>query len=270
MRRNSQDFDELLDQAERAHFSGWDFGFLKDRLIESPLSWEYATIVRSHFASARRALDLDTGGGERLAERTPLPELVVATESFAPNVSLAANRLRAIGARVVQVDANVQHQDGPGRGFDDAARRLPFADESFDLTTCRHGSFCAHEVARVLRAGGHLVAQLVGSENLVELNAALHGPRTVWRSPDVSPPPTLEEAGLVLLERREAKPLAVFKDIGAIVYYLKAVPWQIPDFSVAKYKERLYRLHKSIAQAGGFRAHSHRHLIVARKPGRTT
>ena len=58
--------------------------------------------------------------------------------------------------------------------------------------------------------------------------------------------------------------------MGAIVYYLKAVPWQIPDFSVEKYKDRLWRLHKSVALAGGFKAHAHRHLIVARKPERTS
>ena len=270
MKQHNQDFEQLLDDAERAQFSGWDFGFLKDRLIESPLSWDYRAIVTSHFAGARRVLDLDTGGGERLGEMAPLPEFAVATESFASNVMVAANRLRASGAHVVQVDSNVQHQDGPGRGFENAVRRLPFGDESFDLITCRHGSFCAHEVARMLRADGHLVAQLVGSENLVELNAALHGPRTVWRSPDFPPPATLEEAGLVVLDRREEKPLAVFRDIGAIVYYLKAAPWQIRDFNLEKYKDRLHRLHKSITQAGGFRAHAHRHLIVAHKPGRTS
>ncbi len=35
-------------------------------------------------------------------------------------------------------------------------------------------------------------------------------------------------------------------DVGAIVYYLKAVPWEIPDFSVEKYFDKLQEIHKLI------------------------
>src|SRR2546430_1599787 len=98
----SRNFDELLAEAEQAHFSGWDFGFLQGRLIETPLSWDYHQIVRSHFATARHLLDLDTGGGERLAAMAPLPTFTLATESFAPNVSIAARRLAPLNVHTVQ------------------------------------------------------------------------------------------------------------------------------------------------------------------------
>jgi hypothetical protein len=33
-----------------------------------------------------------------------------------------------------------------------------------------------------------------------------------------------------VLEQKEEFPVSRFFDIGAIVYYLMAIPWQIPDF----------------------------------------
>ena len=75
------DFDELLKEASQAQFSGWDFGFLKNRLVEQSLSWNYEQLARSYFQGARSLLDLDTGGGERLASLAPLPAFAVASES---------------------------------------------------------------------------------------------------------------------------------------------------------------------------------------------
>ena len=42
----------------------------------------------------------------------------------------------------------------------------------------------------------------------------------------------LEETGFTILEAKEEFPFQRFYDIGAIVYYLKAIPWQIPDFTI--------------------------------------
>ena len=42
----------------------------------------------------------------------------------------------------------------------------------------------------------------------------------------------------------------VFKDVGAIVYYLKAVPWTVPGFSVETHYEYLLKLQDRINQEG--------------------
>ena len=167
---------------------------------------------------------------------------------------------------VIQVDPNVQNMHGPddSRGFH-RERALPFADASFDLILCRHGSFSAEEVARLLRPGGHLVAQLVEHDNYPHLNEWLQCPPTVWHEPD-RPPPTLESGGLEIITRREEKPRAAFMDIAAAVYYLKAVPWQAPEFSIETHKEQLRRLHDHIVQNHGLRTHYHRRLIIASRP----
>lgn len=55
-----------------------------------------------------------------------------------------------------------------------------------------------------------------------------------------------------------------FYDIGAVIYYLKAIPWQIPDFSVEKYKHPLQQMHEHIQCKGYIDFIQHRFLIEAR------
>jgi SAM-dependent methyltransferase len=261
------DFEQLVRNAEHANFSGWDFAFLRERLVEDSLPWDYSQRVRQQIATATAMLDICTGGGEHLASLARLPLLIVATESYSPNVPIASCRLRNFGAVVVHVDPETQNSYGPSGGEDGLhpRRRLPFADSAFDLIICRHGSYSSEEIARLLRSGGIFISQLVGEDNYPDLNSRLHGPRTVWIPPDSPKPPTLEEFGLDVLERQEAKPKSIFKDIGAVVYYLKAVPWQIADFGVETYLDRLRLLHEEMRDAGGLLTHYHRHLVVARK-----
>ena len=53
--------------------------------------------------------------------------------------------------------------------------------------------------------------------------------------------------------------------MGAIVYQLKAIPWQIPDFSVEGYFERLKAVHGQIQQEGYVDVLEHRFFIIAKK-----
>jgi SAM-dependent methyltransferase len=237
-------------------------------MIEDPLPWDYLHRARELIPSASAMLDLCTGGGERLADLAPLPRLTVATESYRPNVPIAFCRLRKVRAAVIHVDEEVQNSFGPSSEKDHQhpTRRLPLADASFDLIVCRHGSYSSGEVARLLRPGGLFLSQLVGEDNYPHLNARLGGIGTVWIPPGSPPPPTLEQHGLQVLERQEARPKSIFKDIGAIVYYLKAVPWQIADFSVEAYMNPLRELHKQMRDSGGLQTHYHRRLLLARKP----
>jgi hypothetical protein len=67
------------------------------------------------------------------------------------------------------------------------------------------------------------------------------------------------------LMRAEEHPIMRFFDVGAIVYYLKAIPWQIPDFSVEGYFDKLVEIHNLIEQRGYIDFHMDRFLIIAEK-----
>jgi hypothetical protein len=80
---------------------------------------------------------------------------------------------------------------------------------------------------------------------------------------------TLDEAGFETIEKLDVFPTTTYRDIGAVVYVLRAVPWIITDFTVEGYRERLYRLHLHIKREGGFTTQGHQRLLEMRKPGKS-
>ena len=196
-----------------------------------------------------------------MASLGPLPKFSFAAEGYQPNILVAKRRLRPLGVQVVETfcdDNTVRPQRGA----------LPFKDASIDLVTDRHESFVASEVFRILKPRGRFVTQQVGDSNYPELNDALgakpHSMPMVWDLPEAVR--QLEDAGLEVTDSREARLEAWFLDVGAVVYYLKAVPWQIPGFSSMTYHDRLLDLHLKIQKEGPFRVTSSRFLIQATKP----
>jgi SAM-dependent methyltransferase len=186
-------------------------------------------------------LDMGTGGGEWLSSRRHAAWTVV-TESWPPNVPIAAARLGPLGIVVVQDEAAVDNADqatGEPRG------RLAFRDAAFDLVVSRHESFVASEVRRLLREGGVFVTQQAGS-----------GARQFHELLALEPPPDedfhidlaveqLQRAGLHVERSAAGTATTVFADIGALAWYLSNVPWGVRDFWIERHWDALLRLHGS-------------------------
>ena len=68
-----------------------------------------------------------------------------------------------------------------------------------------------------------------------------------------------------IIKMKEDEVKTRFYDIGAIVYYLKAVPWQVDDFSVDKYYDQLYLLHNYIEEHDYIDFKCHRFFIISQK-----
>ncbi|MEU5962575.1 class I SAM-dependent methyltransferase [Micromonospora parva] len=248
-----RDAEDLIAEAAAAPVDGWGFGWLAGRATEERPPWGYARLVADRMAYADAALDVDTGGGEVLAEVPRRPKLLTATEAWPPNVEVARRTLRRIGASVVAVAP-----DGP----------LPFRDASFDLVVSRHPVRTDWvQTARVLRPGGTFLSQQIGAGTMRELSEAMLGPL---------PPPTqrhpeqaaaaAEAAGLRVVDLRRATLRATFADIGAVVWFLRKVIWTVPGFTVERYRAPLANLHRRIVDEGPFVAHAHRFLIEATRP----
>ena len=244
-------FEELVNEALAADASGWGFSWLDGRATEERPSWGFAGLLAERLADADVALDIDTGGGEVLGEAAWLPRLTVATESWAPNVVRAREHLGRRGVHVVGA-----------RGDE-----LPFAADTFDLVTSRHPIRPAwSEIARVLAPSGRYFAQHVGPASAFELIEYFLGPLPEYRR---SRDPQAEvaeaqDAGLSLVDLRTARCRMEFFDVGSIVWILRKCPWWVPDFSVARYRERLAALDDQLRSGEPFIAHSTRHLIHLR------
>ena len=248
-------FEQLVDEAERQPFAGWDFSYLRGRMHEGETSWDYVELVRARLSTARALLDLGTGGGEVLASLATLPPDTTATEAYAPNFPVARKRLAPLGVEVVAVEGapdNVEIAPGAGVGS------LPFPNGRFSLVLSRHESYYPAEVYRILESGGSFLTQQVGGTHNQGLNELLGAPERAAPAWDLHfAAGQLEDAGFRIVDRREEFPETVFSDVGAVVYYLKAIPWQAPDFTTARYRDRLAALHSRIEAEGGLRIRGH-------------
>ncbi|MCK7623270.1 class I SAM-dependent methyltransferase [Streptomyces sp. RS10V-4] len=248
-------FEELVAEADEVSVAGWDFSWLEGRATEQRPSWGYQRLMGERLARASAALDIQTGGGEVLAGAGAFPPVMVATESWPPNVAKATALLHPLGAVVVA------DEDEPP---------LPFADGAFDLVTSRHPvTVWWAEIARVLRPGGTYFSQQVGPASVFELVEFFLGPQPEEvrraRHPEDARR-AAEAAGLEVADLRFEKLRTAFFDIGAVVYFLRKVVWMVPGFTVGQYREKLRELDGVIRRDGAFVAHTTRFLIEARKP----
>jgi SAM-dependent methyltransferase len=218
---------------------------------DPPVPWDYAALVADLARDARSALDLGTGGGERLAMMRPLlPGRVYATEEWHVNAPIAHRRLRAVGVPVVQC----------------SSLHLPFADATFDLITSRHEDFSTADVARMLTPGGVFVTQQVGHDD--------------WRALGEWFPEMVEFGDHFLRYQQEFTALgmrveraerheyvAVYETLGDFVYMLLTAPWSLPDLDVERDIDRLLAMYDALGTAeGGVRVPEVRELTIARKP----
>ncbi|GAA2030288.1 methyltransferase domain-containing protein [Terrabacter terrae] len=246
-------FDELVGEAESADLTGWGFGWLEGRATEERPPWRYSRLLADRLAVAESALDLDTGGGEVLAEAPVLPKRMAVTEEWPPNVARAREVLGPRGVEVVETTLG---------------EPLPFADGSFELVTSRHPVRPDWaEIRRVLAPSGHYLAQHVGPASAFELIEFFLGPlprERKGRDPrrEVA---QAEAVGLTVTELRTCRCRMEYFDVGAVVWILRKCVWWVPDFSVDRYRDRLSELDRLIRQRGSFVAHSSRHLVQARR-----
>jgi SAM-dependent methyltransferase len=245
-------FAELVAEAATADVSGWGFDWLEGRASEERPPWGYARLLAERLAGVSSALDLDTGGGEVLAEVPVLPPRMVATEGWPPNARRARELLGPRGVEIIEA------AEGP----------LPLPDASFELVSSRHPVRPDwSEIHRVLAPGGRYFAQHVGPASAFELIEFFLGPlleERHARDPELEAAEA-ERAGLAIERLESARCRMEFRDVGAVVWILRKCVWWVPDFSIERYADRLRELDRDMRAGTPFVAHSTRHLIEARR-----
>jgi len=246
--------EKLIEQwkeDEKAVFRGWDFSYLKKRAIEQKPPWNYTKIAKKLIKKSHSVLDMETGGGEIFSSLKPFPKHTVAYEGYKPNIPIARKRLKPIGIKVVEC-----------RNL----KKLPFKNQEFDLVLNRHGAINAKEIYRILKEGGIFFTQQVDSErNLIDL-MTLFGKKLKWTFNNLSyREKELEKAGFEIKDAKKWKGKYIFKDVGAVVYYLKAIPWIINGFSVKNNLKDLKKLQEKLNKNKELKFDTARFMIIAQK-----
>lgn len=246
-------FESLLREGATLPFSGWNFESMRGRWERGAPPWDLRTLLRDRFRSALSFVDLGTGGGEFLASLGTLPRTTVATEGYPPNLPIARARLEPLGVRVIPIGGDL---------------RVDLPSGTVDLVHSRHEAFDPREVARLLRHGGTFITQQVGGRNYLELRRRFgEGAEPARNRVDTIEEFTKEvrEAGFNIEVSREATFPEGFRDVGAVVYFLRAAPWEVPDFSLEKYRSVLEGIHEEIVRNGRWQLTAHRLLVVANR-----
>ena len=249
---NKNLFDFLIEEVN-TEFEGWDFSHIErtGRMCEFPLSWNYRNKIMMKVREVSSMLDMGTGGGEFLATLSPLPKYTCATEAYEPNIIVAKNRLAPLGIKVYEVKDDDE---------------LPLDDKDFELVINRHEAYSPKEIRRILKNNGIFITQQVGGLNDKEINEILEVPASEYSNWNLEYAVNqLRDARLNILEQKEDIVKTRFYDVGAVVYYLKAIPWQVPDFTVERYFDKLIKIHNLIEQNGYIDFTCHRFFIVAQK-----
>lgn len=233
-------------------FQGWNFSYLTrtGRMQSFPLSWNYYNEIKDYVQSVDSLLDMGTGGGEFLAEISFLPVDTHATEGYEPNIELSRTRLESLGVKVHAIET------------DD---KLPFDSNRFELVINRHESYSVVELKRILKKQGYFITQQVGGLNNIDLNSLLGAVNNQYENWDLRKAvQELLDYGFEIIKIKEDKVKTRFYDIGAIIYYLKAIPWQINKFNIDKYYKQLFAVHKLIEKQNFIDLLCHRFFIIAK------
>jgi len=242
---------KILDYEHSQSFSGWDFSYLSGRVEYSSLPWSYAEQLKKYFTSAHTCLDMGTGGGEFIDSFKDLPAQMYATEGYNPNIEIAQKRLAKRNIIVKRIDND---------------ESIPFDANFFDLVINKHESYSVSEIARILKSEGVFITQQVGGMNNIDLNAKLGAPPPDYYDWNMFKAITdLRNNGFKTLDYNEAIGYQRFYDTGSLVYYLKCIPWQIPDFSVDKYLAKLMLIDEHIAKHNFVDFINHRFYIIVNK-----
>src|SRR5260370_13160273 len=97
-------------QEEQRPFVGWDFSYIRGRIVTQQPPWSYADRAAALLEQSSSVLDMGTGGGERFLElRTNWPANVTVTEEYPPNIAVVQHSLGPLGVRVVGVHLTYVH-----------------------------------------------------------------------------------------------------------------------------------------------------------------
>lgn len=135
--------------------ANWDFSNIKYK-VERKVIWDFYDEIAFYSNETTIALDLGTGGGEKVLKFYPKVKRVVATDLSKNMIKTANENLKKSGRK----DVIFKQMDN---------LKIAFDDETFDVISARHTVINAKELYRALKKGGMIIIQGVDKEDCLSL-----------------------------------------------------------------------------------------------------
>ena len=153
------------------------------------------------------------------------------------------------------------------------ARKLPFAEESFDAVVSRRGPVTdtmhtLSEAYRVLKKEGCLMEITIGEQDKLSLKQIFGRGQLYGIKEKVADKKRrmLQKAGFKVIEIKEYFAIDTFENIKNLIIRLKSTPI-IPDFDAQRDKQYLDQIKKTCVTTKGIKTETHRVTIIASKYG---
>jgi hypothetical protein len=170
---------------------------------------------------------------------------------------VASERLEPLGVKVIYI---------PENEIPPYCDKLPFENDYFDLIINRHMAYTPEELYRILSSSGFFITQQVGFLTVANLLKDMSGEKAMYGNWNLqSAIGELKESGFRIIQKNEQITYMNFYDIGALVYFLKAIPWLVEDFTPERYDRQLRYIHELIESKGYYQTLAHRFIITAKK-----
>lgn len=242
----------LRDEEEASRTQVLDYIEASGRMDIDALAWDYRRIAQQRMQGVYTMLDMGVGSGELLGSFHPLPVHTQAIEAHPNNIDMARMRLSQRGVRIYKADCGGE---------------LPFEDGTFQLIINYQQPYDAAEIFRVLRPGGLFLTQQMRGDNCLELNQLLKlrrgGDFAHWHLTNARK--AFESMGMFVIDAREDMPYARFYDAGAVAFYARLRPEELPGFSVEAYQDDLWDLQRRVEVQGFIACRAPRFFLVAKK-----
>jgi hypothetical protein len=248
---NEEEYRDFYDRVGQSN--GWDFSTLQCRVegIAANLYEEVLNVCKG----SDLLLDIGTGGGEAILAIHEAALLLVGIDLSSGMIQTAKSNLRNSGVpnvRFIQMDAE----------------KLDFPDQFFDVVSCRHSGFSAHQVAKVLSDDGTFLTQQVSEWDKNNLKQAFGRGQSYGVLDGILMKryvQDLSEAGFTEIKLFEYDSVEYYQSYHDLIFLLKHTPI-IPDFGQTQDDFEILRAFIAENQSEkGIRTNSKRFMIMARK-----
>lgn len=211
---------------------------------DAPLSLE--EIMQKYENEEDHMAIISMDGGQFVESIRKLPTITYVVESL---VDKATKRLENKGVKVTTYAAR---------------NRLPFKDEKMDVVVNKLTNYDKFEAFRVLKPGGYLIVDQLGSDNYKEI-ASMFIPfkmRGRWDKENCSR--TLHDIGMEVIDAYEEEGYMRFNSLSSVLTFMRDFsPERVENYD--KYLNFYARIVEEIKEKQYFDLTTHRFIVVAQK-----